>query len=115
MQIAQAFTAAVIAAAGERPLLLVVDDAQWLDALSLALLPALARDAAPHRVLLLLGGARGVPDGERFAALQGRLARDLEGAVIRLERLAQAALGAPVAWAGAAHSADARARPSRAA
>src|SRR5205814_3107889 len=63
MQIAQAFTAAVIAAAGERPLLLVVDDAQWLDALSLALLPALARDAAPHRVLLLLGVARGVPDG----------------------------------------------------
>src|SRR5438105_7661607 len=99
MQIAQAFTAAVIAAAGERPLLLVVDDAQWLDALSLALLPALARDAAPHRVLLLLGVARGVPDGERFAALQGRLGRDLEGAVIRLERLDQAALGELVAWA----------------
>src|SRR5947208_1987814 len=106
MQIAQAFTAAVIAAAGERPLLLVVDDAQWLDALSLALLPALARDAAPHRVLLLLGVARGVPDGERFAALQGRLGRDLEGAVIRLERLDQAALGELVAWAVPSYSAD---------
>src|SRR2546429_4577418 len=106
VQIAQAFTAAVIAAAGERPLLLVVDDAQWLDALSLALLPALARDAAPHRVLLLLGVARGVPDGERFAALQGRLGRDLEGAVIRLERLDQAALGELVAWAVPAYGAD---------
>src|SRR5205807_949998 len=87
MHIAQAFTAAVIAAAGERPLLLVVDDAQWLDALSLTLLPALARDTAAHRVLLLLGVARGWPDGERFDALRGRLGSDLEGAVIRLERL----------------------------
>src|SRR2546429_8002818 len=115
MQIAQAFTAAVIAAAGERPLLLVVDDAHWLDALSLALLPALARDAAPHRVLLLLGVARGVPDGERLAALQGRPGRDLEGAVIRLDPPDQAGAREVVAWAGAAHSADARARPSRAA
>src|SRR5439155_1017937 len=76
MQIAQAFTAAVIAAAGERPLLLVVDDAQWLDALSLALLPALARvaharayadrfaagDPAARR------GRRGVPAVQRAAA-----------------------------------------------
>ena len=106
MQIAQAFTAAVIAAAGERPLLLVVDDAQWLDALSLTLLPALARDTAAHRVLLLLGVARGWPDGERFDALRGRLGRDLEGAVIRLERLDQAALGELVAWAVPSYSAD---------
>ena len=106
MHIAQAFTAAVIAAAGERPLLLVVDDAQWLDALSLTLLPALARDTAAHRVLLLLGVARGWPDGERFDALRGRLGRDLEGAVIRLERLDQAALGELVAWAVPSYSAD---------
>src|SRR6266705_2893963 len=46
MHIGQAFTAAVTAAAQERPLLLVIDDAQWLDALSLGLLPALARDTA---------------------------------------------------------------------
>src|SRR5437762_1412452 len=53
-----------------------------------------------------LGEARGVPDGERFAALQGRLGRDLEGAVIRLERLDQAALGELVAWAVPSYSAD---------
>src|SRR5207237_733823 len=86
--------AAVIAAAEERPLLLVVDDAQWLDAASLASLPALARDCAPHCVLLLLGVALGVPDAQRFDELQARLGRDLEGAVIRRGGLgAAAALG----------------------
>src|SRR6266571_4556976 len=110
MHIGQAFTAAVTAAAQERPLLLVVDDAQWLDALSLALLPALARDTTPHRVLLLLGVARGGPDGERCDVLQGRLGRDLEGAVIRLDRLDQTALAELVAWAVPAFSADERDR-----
>src|SRR6266567_3827480 len=113
MHIGQAFTAAVTAAAQERPLLLVIDDAQWLDALSLALLPALARDTAPHRVLLLLGVARGGPDGERCDVLQGRLGRDLEGAVIRLDRLDQTALAELVAWAVPAFSADERDRLGR--
>src|SRR5437879_5274363 len=113
MEIGDAFVAAVIAAAAERPLLLVVDDAQWLDAASLALLPALARDTASHRVLLLLSVARGVPDGERFDVLQGRLGRDLEGAVIRLGRLDQAALAELVAWAVPAYGADERDRLGR--
>src|SRR6266516_4158501 len=113
MHIGQAFTAAVTAAAQERPLLLVIDDAQWLDALSLALLPALGRDTAPHRVLLLLGVARGGPDGERCDVLQGRLGRDLEGAVIRLDRLDQTALAELVAWAVPAFSADERDRLGR--
>jgi len=113
MHIGQAFTAAVTAAAQERPLLLVIDDAQWLDALSLGLLPALARDTAPHRVLLLLGVARGGPDGERCDVLQGRLGRDLEGAVIRLDRLDQTALAELVAWAVPAFSADERDRLGR--
>ena len=113
MEIGDAFVAAVIAAAAERPLLLVIDDAQWLDAASLALLPALARDTASHRVLLLLSVARGVPDGERFDVLQGRLGRDLEGAVIRLGRLDQAALAELVAWAVPAYGADDRHRLGR--
>src|SRR5205823_6283827 len=91
VEVRDGFVAAVIAAAEERPLLLVVDDAQWLDAASLALLPALARDSAPHSVLLLLGVAVGVPDAQRFDELQARLGRDLEGAVIRLGRLDHAA------------------------
>ena len=110
MPMDDAFPAAVIAAAQERPLLLVLDDAQWLDAASLAVLPAFARDAAPHRVLLLLGVARGVPDAERFDVLQGRLGRDLEGALIRLARLDQTALAELVAWAVPAYGADERER-----
>src|SRR5438874_8602710 len=110
MPMDDAFAAAVIAAAQERPLLLVLDDAQWLDAASLAALPALARDTAPHRVLLLLGVARGAPDGERFDVLQARLGRDLEGALIRLGRLDQAALADLVAWAVPGYGADQRDR-----
>ena len=113
MDVGDAFSAAVIAAAGERPLLLVVDDAQWLDAATLALLPALARDTAPHPVLLLLGVARGVPDEARLEVLQGRLGRDLEGAVIRLGRLDQAALADLVAWAVPAFGGDERDRLAR--
>src|SRR5207237_9403608 len=115
MEVRDGFVAAVIAAAEERPLLLVVDDAQWLDAASLASLPALARDCAPHCVLLLLGVALGVPDAQRFDELQARLGRDLEGAVIRLGRLDQAALAGLVAWSEPYASASGRCRfrPSR--
>src|SRR5207302_1107428 len=83
-----------------------LDDAQWLDAASLASLPALARDCAPHCVLLLLGVALGVPDAQRFDELQARLGRDLEGAVIRLGRLDQAALAGLVAWSVPTYAAD---------
>ena len=105
-----ALTAMLASLANQRPLLLAVDDAQWLDAASLAVLPAFARDAAPHRVLLLVGVARGVPDAERFDVLQGRLGRDLEGALIRLARLDQTALAELVAWAVPAYGADERDR-----
>src|SRR5437588_361972 len=113
MEVRDGFVAAVIAAAEERPLLLVVDDAQWLDAASLASLPALARDCAPHCVLLLLGVALGVPDAQRFDELQARLGRDLEGAVIRLGRLDQAALAGLVAWSVPTYAADERERLAR--
>src|SRR6266581_1911385 len=82
-----ALVAAAVAAAEERPLLLALDDAQWLDNATLAALPALARDSARRRVLLVLGVARGAPEGgERFDVLRARLGRDLEGSVVRVER-----------------------------
>src|SRR5438105_300918 len=104
---------AAAAAPVARPLRLVLDAAQWLAAASLALLPALARDTAPHRVLLLLGVAWGLRDGERFDVLQARLGRDLEGAVIRLGRLDQAALAQLVAWSAPTYGADERERLAR--
>ncbi len=108
--VGDALVAAAIAAADERPLLLALDDAQWLDAATLATLPALARDTAQRRVLLLLGVAWGAPEAQRFDALRGRLGRDLEGSVIRLGRLDQTALGRLVAWAVPAYGADERDR-----
>src|SRR6266704_3132636 len=102
-----ALVAAAVAAAEERPLLLALDDAQWLDNATLAALPALARDSARRRVLLVLGVARGAPEGgERFDVLRARLGRDLEGSVVRLGRLNAAALRRLAAWAVPAYGAE---------
>jgi len=94
-----ALSAAVRAAAEERPVLLALDDAQWIDPQTLALLSGLARDAARQPVLLVLGVARGAPDDTRFDELRGRLQRDLQGAVVRVGRLDETALRALIAWA----------------
>src|SRR2546426_2763586 len=84
-----------------------LDDAQWLDNATLAALPALARDSARRRVLLVLGVARGAPEGgERFDVLRARLGRDLEGSVVRLGRLDAAALRRLAAWAVPAYGAE---------
>ena len=97
--LADAVRAAVVAAAQERPTLLALDDAQWIDAATLEALPALARDTARRPVLLAFGLARGAPEGRRLEALRARVGRDLEGEVIRLGRLDGAALGALASWA----------------
>ena len=94
-----ALAAAVSAAAEERPLLLALDDAQWIDPQTFALLPGLARDAARRPVLLVLGVSRGIPDDARFDALRARLERDVQGAVVRVGRLDETALRVLVAWA----------------
>jgi DNA-binding SARP family transcriptional activator len=99
LPMAEAVSAAVLAAAEERSILLGVDDAQWIDPATLAILPALARDTARRRVMLLFGVARGSPEGGRLDDLRARLGRDLEGEVIRLGRLDSGALRALVTWA----------------
>src|SRR5437016_3825986 len=99
LPLADAVRAAVLAAAQERPTLLALDDAQWIDAATLQALPALARDTARRPVLLAFGLARGAPEGRRLEALRARVGRDLEGEVIRLGRLDHAALGALASWA----------------
>ncbi|HEV2749686.1 MAG TPA: AAA family ATPase [Gemmatimonadales bacterium] len=94
-----ALRAAVRALAAERPVLLALDDAQWLDAQTLATLPGLARDVAARPVLLLLGIARGSPATERLDGVRYQLGRDLEGTVIRLRRLDGSSLRELVRWA----------------
>src|SRR5207247_4401480 len=104
--IGEALGAAVGAIAAEQPLLIALDDVQWSDAATLAALPALARDTAARRVLLLLGVSRGSPESERLNELRARLGRDLEGAVVRVGRLDAAALGELVRWALPRYAAD---------
>jgi DNA-binding SARP family transcriptional activator len=99
LTVADALSAAALAAAHERPLLLAFDDAQWIDPATLGALPALARDTSQHPVMLLFGVARGSPESVRLDELRARLGSDLEGEVIRLSRLAAAALHALVEWA----------------
>ena len=96
---AQAFVQAVMAVADERPVLLALDDAQWIDDETLDMLPALVRDVASRRVLLVLGVDRGSPGRAGLDQLRSRIGSDLEGGAIRLGRLDQAALQALVAWA----------------
>src|SRR6266550_1707225 len=70
--LADAVRAAVIAAAQERPTLLALDDAQWIDGATLETLPALTRDTARRPVLPAFGPAD-------VARLVRRLERDTAG------------------------------------
>src|SRR5438094_6424800 len=105
LPVGEAVRDAVVAAAHERPVLLTLDDAQWIDAATLESLPGLARDATRRPVLLLFGLARGAPESGRLDELRARVGRELEGEVIRLGRLDPVALRALVAWALPAYAA----------
>ena len=70
--------------AGQTPLLIVIDDAQWLDSASWALLMAVVRGVAP---LLLVCATRPVPEAEQGAELRELLRRE-QSTVLRLEGLA---------------------------
>jgi DNA-binding SARP family transcriptional activator len=79
------------AAAEERPIVIAVDDAQWLDRDSAAALSAILRDlsAVPLTVMLAL-----VPHPPRpeLDELRSRIGRDLAGEAVRLRPLDRTAL-----------------------
>ncbi len=79
------------AAAEERPIVIAVDDAQWLDRDSASALSAILRDlsAAPLTVMLAL-----VPHPPRpeLDELRSRIGRDLAGEAVRLRPLDRTAL-----------------------
>jgi hypothetical protein len=89
--IARGLVETLQAAAGERPVVLAVDDAQWLDQDSASALGAILRDlsGAPLTVLLAV-----VPHPPRVELdeLRSRIGRDLSGEVVRLRPLDRAAL-----------------------
>ena len=82
---------AVRAAASEQPVVLAVDDAQWLDPDSALALGAMLRDLRDVPLTLVLAVAPYPPRPE-LDELRSRLGRDLEGGVVSVRRLDRAAL-----------------------
>ncbi len=89
--VARAMAGTLRAAADERPVVVAIDDAQWLDPESASALGGLLRDLADARIHLLLAV---VPHPARpeLDELRSRIGRDLPGEVIRLRPLDRAAL-----------------------
>lgn len=91
LPLGRALSEIVRAAVEEHPVVLAVDDAQWLDPKSTAALKALLRDLAASPVCLVLGLS---PDPPRpdLDDLRSRIGRDLPGAVVPVGTLSAAAL-----------------------
>jgi predicted ATPase len=85
-------------ATAEHPVLLVCDDAQWLDAESFVALSALLRNLARAPLLLVIA-ATGEPNPPALAELRSRLGRDVRGVAVRLRPFALPEIEALVRWA----------------
>jgi DNA-binding SARP family transcriptional activator len=87
----RALAEVVAAAAAEQPVVLALDDAQWVDPDSALGLGGVLRDLAAAPVTVVLATAPYPPRPE-LDELRSRIGRDLEGSAIRLRRLDRAAL-----------------------
>src|SRR5207248_2719992 len=96
---ARAFSEALRVVADEQPVMLVVDDAHWLDRESLLALGAAARDLTRSRVLLLITAAPH-ERREELDQVRAHLGRELAGATVTLGPLDGDALHALARWGG---------------
>ncbi|MGH7513880.1 MAG: AAA family ATPase, partial [Gemmatimonadales bacterium] len=87
----RALLEAVRAAAAEQPIVLALDDAQWLDPDSALSLGVMLRDLRSAPLTLVLASAP-YPERPELDELRSRIGRDLEGGAVRLRRLDRAAL-----------------------
>ncbi len=95
--ITAAWAEIVRAVTNERPLLLIVDDSQWLDGESFRVLDAMLRDLVATPLCLLLPSS-GYPRPPEMDEIRSRIGRDLPGATVRLESLARDGLERLVRW-----------------
>jgi DNA-binding SARP family transcriptional activator len=86
------------AVAEERPVVVVVDDAQWADHDSLLGLEQLARDLAAAPLLVVFTAAEW-PERPELDQLRARIPRDLPGLTLRLAPLGQTELLHLARWA----------------
>ena len=94
----QAVVELMRAATAEAPLVIAVDDGQWLDAESLEAFLGLLRDLAPDRFLLVIA-ASPRPDRQHLDDALAHVGRELKGAVVTLPPLPIPALERLVGWA----------------
>ena len=87
----RAFAEALRAATEERPVILAVDDAQWIDSDSALALGVALRDLATAPLTLVLAMAP-FPQRPELDELRTRIGRGFEGAAIRLRALDRGAL-----------------------
>ncbi|HEY8104561.1 MAG TPA: AAA family ATPase, partial [Gemmatimonadales bacterium] len=89
MSLSRSIVEIVRAATAERPVLIVVDDAQWLDAETYGTIEVLLRDLARAPLAIVLSVQANSPTAE-LDALRARLGRDIAGEALRLEPLGTA-------------------------
>ncbi|HEY7377587.1 MAG TPA: AAA family ATPase [Steroidobacteraceae bacterium] len=85
-------------ASAEQPLLLVFDDAQWIDPGSYQTIEQLTRDLARAAILIVLATTP-EPAPPKLAELRARIGRDLVGAAISLGKLTHDAIVELIHWA----------------
>ncbi len=107
-----ALSEVVRVASAERPLLLVCDDAQWLDLASFAALETVLRNLAKAPLLFVIA-TTGEPNPPTLADLRSRLGRDLRGASVHLRPFDAAAIQRLVGWALPAYTPEESERLSR--
>jgi predicted ATPase len=103
---------ALRAASVEQPLLVVLDDAHWLDDASLGVLEALVRDLAKAPLLVVLTTVP-EPTTDKLAQLRAQIGRETPGVVLRPGTFDEEELHALVRWAFPKFTDEQHARLSR--
>ena len=103
---------ALKAVSAEQPVLLALDDAQWLDDASLGALETMLRDLAKAPVLILLA-APPEPTTPKLNEVRAAIGRSAPGSLVRLPVFDDATLQALVRWALPRYTADEVTRLSR--
>jgi DNA-binding SARP family transcriptional activator len=105
MELGPALVEILRVASAEQPLLLVFDDAQWIDAASFDAIETLLRDLAGQPILVVLA-ATPEPAPPKLTEVRTRLGRDVHGSAVSLASFTDEDLRGLVRWAFPAYTPD---------